>query len=316
VSRDVGWLALPLLSHGVRTAAVVHLDGIAFYEPLAHYGPFVDCAIGVSRETARNIPLLCRIPSNRTHEIPYGVRRLAEAEVVDKFARPVRMRRLEVAYIGRLVQAQKRVLDLPPVMGELSKRKVPFRMHLIGSGEDEPRLRADLVRLGVSDLVEWWGWLTPAEVSRRLKHLDALVLPSEFEGLPLVLLEAMGHGVVPVATRIRSGNSELIQNGDNGFLVPVGDAATFADRIEALQRDDFLLRDLGYRAWNTSGTYSVDRMVSSYEKCFSGTDVRAPRPSGRFPVMVSCRSRYPSWLRKLRSRFLGLQAAVLSRTRP
>ena len=84
VSSDVGWLALPHLDRVVQTAAVVHTDGRAFYEPLAHYGLFVDHAIGVSRETCRKIPLLCGVPEKRTRRIPYGVGRLSEAELAEK----------------------------------------------------------------------------------------------------------------------------------------------------------------------------------------------------------------------------------------
>lgn len=310
VSRDVGWLALPYLHHVARTAAVVHLDGSAFYEPLAHYGTFVDHAIGVSRETCRNIPLLCRVPEGRTRRIPYGVKRLSEAQLAAQLDVLRAPRPLEVAYIGRLVQTQKRVLDLAPMVRELARRNLPFAMHLIGTGEDAPRLREELARAGVGHHVRWWGWLTPAEVSVRLRQLDALVLPSDVEGLPLVLLEAMGHGVVPVATRIPSGNTELVHDGENGFLVSVGDSKGFADRLEQLHRDLALLIRLRRAAWVTSEDYSVEHMAAAYEACFAGEGERAPRPFGPFPVMPSCRSRYPTWLRKAKWRLSGVLAGA------
>ena len=75
VSRDVGWLALPHLDHVVRTAAVVQSDGPAFYGPLAHYGVFVDHAIGVSRETCRKISR--SLWSARESHAPNSLRRRA-----------------------------------------------------------------------------------------------------------------------------------------------------------------------------------------------------------------------------------------------
>jgi glycosyltransferase involved in cell wall biosynthesis len=125
VSSDVGWLALPHLDHLVRTAAVVHSDGPAFYQPLAHYSVFVDQAIGVSRETCRKIPLLCGVPASRTCQIPYGVERLSEALLAKRLRVSCRPRPLEVGYIGRLVQSQKRVLDLAPLVRELARRNLP-----------------------------------------------------------------------------------------------------------------------------------------------------------------------------------------------
>jgi glycosyltransferase involved in cell wall biosynthesis len=306
VSRDVGWLALPTLDPAVKTAAVVHWDGPAFYAPLAHYAVFVDHAIGVSRECCRNIVRLCGVPERRTRRIPYGVERFSGAQLEERLRIPPDPRPLEIAYIGRMVQAQKRVLDLVPLVRELAGRNVPFVMHLIGSGDDAHRLRAEMLSAGVGHDVRWWGWLTPTEVRVRLSQLDALVLPSDSEGLPLVLLEAMGHGVVPVATRIPSGNTELVRDAENGFLAEVGDTRAFADRLEELHRDATLLSRLRRAAWLTSADYSVERMASAYEACFTGVAERAPRPSGAFPVMPSCRSRHPTWLRKVKWRMFGM----------
>ena len=165
---------------------------------------------------------------------------------------PQERRPLEVAYIGRLVQSQKRVLDLAPLVRELARRNLPFVLHLIGSGEDAPRLREELARAEVGHHVRWWGWLARTEVGARLRQLDALVLPSDVEGLPLALLEAMGQGVVPVATRIPSGNTELVRDGENGFLAAVGDTNAFANRLEQLYLDPGLLTRLRRAAWVTS----------------------------------------------------------------
>jgi glycosyltransferase involved in cell wall biosynthesis len=310
VSRDVGWLALPHLDPLARTAAVVHWDGPAFYAPLAYYGVFIDCAIGVSRETCRNITGLCKVPESRTSRIPYGVERFSEAELAER-VRASHGRSLEVAYIGRLVQTQKRVLDLAPLASELARRKVPFVMHIVGSGGDAPRLRVELARARVAHHVRWWGWLTPAEVQVRLSQLDALVLPSDSEGLPFVVLEAMGHGVVPVATRIPSGNTELVRDGENGFLAAVGDTKALADHLEKLYRDPALLSRLRRAAWLTSADYSVERMASAYERCLAAEGERAPHPSGAFAVMPSCRSNYPVWLRRVKWRLSGMLARAL-----
>jgi glycosyltransferase involved in cell wall biosynthesis len=307
VSADIGWLALPHLRPAVRTAAVVHSDSPTFYGPLAHYGPFVDRAIGVSRETQRNIRRLCALPEERTRHIPYGVRHLAETQLAERPSTSATGRRLEVAYVGRLVHSQKRVLDLVPILTELARRGVPLLMHLVGAGEDGPRLREELDRAGLSDRVRWWGWLKPDEVSERLKQLDALVLPSDVEGLPLATLEAMAHGVVPVATRIPSGSSELISDAENGFLVAVGDSKGFADRLEELYLNPALLARLSRSAWASSQDYSVERMALRYEECLSGGGSRAPRPAS-YPVMPSCRSRYPRWLRRAKWHLADLAA--------
>lgn len=308
LSADAGWLALPLLGPTVGTLAIVHSDGPTFYNPLAHYAAFVDRAVGVSEQTYRRIVSHCGIPPVRARRIPYGVRRLSPDEARTRWEATAHAS-LRVAYVGRLVQGQKRVLDLAPLAAELARRGIPFEMHVIGTGEAAGRLTGEIEAAGLSGLVRFWGWLSPAEVSRRLLELDAVVLLSEVEGLPLALLEAMGHAAVPVVTRTRSGNSEVVRSGENGYLVPIGDIPAFADRLEALARDPGLLARLRQAAWETSGQYSLERMTAEYVRCIGETvsadEARAPRPASSLPVMPSCRSRYPLWLRRMKWRLLG-----------
>jgi glycosyltransferase involved in cell wall biosynthesis len=313
VSRDVGWLALPSLRPETRTAAVIHSDGPAFYDPLAHYEPFVDCAIGVSGEIHQKLASRCRMPPERTRQIPYGVDRFSRPQLRARVDEPCDPAGLQVAYVGRMAHSQKRVLDLPRLVSELTGRGVPFVLHMIGDGPDAPRLAEAFRETKGGEQVRWWGWLAPAEVRARLVRLDALVLVSDVEGLPLALLEAMGHGVVPVVTRIPSGNSEIVRDGENGFLAPVGDMAAFAARLAEMHGDPALLARLRRAAWETTEGYSIERMASAYEVGLGGPAPRAPRPAGPFPIMPSCRSRHPTWLRRIKWRLAG--AAAMARRR-
>jgi glycosyltransferase involved in cell wall biosynthesis len=308
LSPDVGWLALPLLDANVTTVAIVHSDGPSFYRPLAHYAPFVDCAVGVSARTHQRIIEECGIPPERARHIPYGVHRARASEVSKRWEIAGRPGFLRLAYLGRLEHSQKRVRDLPGVLSALASRGVPFEVEVIGDGEEAGWLRREVNAAGLASRVSFQGWLTPADVRRRLLTLDVLLLLSVAEGLPLALLEAMGHAVVPVVTNIASGNTEVVRDGENGYLVPVGDVNGFADRLQSLAGDPHTLCRLRRAAWQTSRLYSVERMVSSYVEVFnahSSSSGRAPRPPGSYPLMPSCRSRYPLWVRRLKWGVLG-----------
>ena len=76
--------------------------------------------------------------------------------------------------------------------------------------------------------------------------LDALVLTSRWEGLPIVFLEAMASSKPVVATSVGAA-SEVIQDGENGFLVPPGDTQTMSTRIVQLLRDEGLRQRMGKR---------------------------------------------------------------------
>jgi hypothetical protein len=86
----------------------------------------------------------------------------------------------------------------------------------------------------------------------------------------------------------------------------VGDTGAFAARLARLARDPRLLASLKRAAWEASRPYTVERMADAYVECFEAArSLSAQRAAGAarlpgFPVMPSCRSRYPFWLRKLK----------------
>jgi len=139
----------------------------------------------------------------------------------------------------------------------------------------------------------------------RSSDLDVLLLLSDSEGLPVALLEGVGQALVPVVTRIASGNGEIVRDGVNGFLLPVGDVHGFADRLEELGRDGALLRKMKQAAWETSRDYTIERMVERYatsieNQCEESRTRIRPARAMPYPVMPCCRSPYPRWLRKIK----------------
>lgn len=308
VSPDVGWLALPLLDSSVTTLAIVHADGPAFYRPLTYYASFVDSAVGVSAATHARIIAECGIPAERATHIPYGIAAAPLSRVIDRWTTDASPRALRLVYVGRLEHTQKRIRDLPLLLSELWRRGLAFEMDVIGDGPERGWLRREISQSPFVSFVRLLGWLGPDEVSQRLLHNDLLLLFSSSEGLPLALLEAMGHAVVPLVTRIPGGHSEVVRDGENGYLVPVGDSRALADRACELAAHPERLERLRRAAWETSQHFSIERMAESYQALFDSSAVgrvRAPRPEGAIPPMESCRSRYPLWLRRLKWGLLG-----------
>lgn len=305
-SPDVGWLALPLLALGVVTVSVAHNDIRAYYEPLTHYHPFIDVAVAVSAEIHRKI-IAGGTPSERVRQISYGVASLSRPDIEDRCSQPRDSRLpLNIGYIGRVVQEQKRVMELVPLAEHLKRRGVLFQLHIVGDGSERAQLSETFAASGAADCVKFWGWQSRERVQDLLRQMDVFLLMSDYEGLPVALLEAMGHGLAPVVSRIASGNTELIRNEENGYLVEVGDIEGFVGRLEHLAGNTSSLRKIQRVAWDTSQEFDISRMVDSYLECFEDAgaarfslDYRR-RTGGSYPPMPSCVSRYPFWLRKIK----------------
>jgi len=92
------------------------------------------------------------------------------------------------------------------------------------------------------------------------------LLPSLSEGLPAPVLEAMACGCAVISTRQR-GSLEVIRDGENGLLVPVGDVKAFLDKIQLLLRDEKYRLALVESGKKTLGQFSWDASVAKMEDC-------------------------------------------------
>src|SRR5690606_20382816 len=106
---------------------------------------------------------------------------------------------------------------------------------IAGDGEvDTYRRRAEA--LGLGSRVTFPGWVDGEQVAALLKESNILVLPSRVENLPLSLLEGMGYALCPVVTPV-GAVEDVIRNGENGLLVPVGDAGALAAALARVCAD-------------------------------------------------------------------------------
>jgi glycosyltransferase involved in cell wall biosynthesis len=132
---------------------------------------------------------------------------------------------------GRLEAAQKRQSDLIRALARLDP---PWRLELLGTGPHEERFRALAGKLGVGERVRFVGFVGDRdELVDHFRRCSVFALPSRWEGLPVALLEAMSCGAPAVGTAIPA-IAEVIEDGVNGRLVPLGDPAALAGAIAAL----------------------------------------------------------------------------------
>ena len=151
---------------------------------------------------------------------------------------------LKVGFVGRLSE-QKGVAYLIDAMAILAERGVRARCFIVGDGELEDGLRE---RAGASAANGRVAFLGRRDDSQNfLAQMDVCAIPSLWEGLPLVLLEAFSVGMTVVASAC-DGILDVVRGGENGLLVRPGDADGLADGLERLCKDDALRKRLGARA--------------------------------------------------------------------
>lgn len=138
---------------------------------------------------------------------------------------------------------------------------------IAGDGYERGDLESRMDRLGLTGRVSLPGFVE--DRSSFYSAISLFALPSRFEGMPNVLLEAMAAGLPSVSSDV-SGVGELIEDGVTGRLVPAEDSSRLAAAISELLRDEALMASMGARAKQTvKSEFSVDRMVDALEGLLS-----------------------------------------------
>ena len=173
--------------------------------------------------------------------------------------------RLVVGYIGQLI-ARKRVDTLIQAFHRLAVA----RKHLciIGDGPQRAQLERLAGELGESDHITFFGYRE--DRMRLLRCFDLFVLPSELEGVPRCLMEAMGAGIPVIASDI-PGCRDLVQDGVTGLLFTPGDEYGLARQIACLTQNPNLRAELArtgcQRVWETC---SAEAMARGYVALYGG----------------------------------------------
>jgi glycosyltransferase involved in cell wall biosynthesis len=214
---------------GVRCALVLHSDDPEYWALLDSSVPerWDGVVVGVSEAIAAESRR--RKPGADVRVIPCGV-------PIPSMAARWSPERFRVVYSGRMVERQKSVaLVLDTLIGFCRNCAVGEAV-LIGDGPELAVLKARVAEAGLDSRIRFTGRLAPAEVGPELAAGQAILLMSEFEGLPVAMLEGMACGLVPVARQMRSGIPEIVRDGETGLLLS-DDPSAAAESLIRLAAD-------------------------------------------------------------------------------
>jgi N-acetyl-alpha-D-glucosaminyl L-malate synthase BshA len=159
----------------------------------------------------------------------------------------------------------KRLLDVVEIFLRV-RREIPARLLLVGDGPDRAKVEARCRQCPDGGGIVFIGNLPVVE--EVLQNADLFLLPSETESFGLAALEAMACEVPVIATAV-GGLPEVVREGENGFLLPVGDVDGMASAALRLLRDDELHRRFksNARRWAVE-TFAQENVVSRYRELY------------------------------------------------
>lgn len=163
---------------------------------------------------------------------------------------------VEILFSGQLIE-RKGVDTLLEAFERVARRHPAARLTLLGSGPN----RADYEALVADDLkprVQFLGHQDPADLPKLFAKADIFCLPSRHDGWGVVVNEALGAGLPIVVSDKVGAGPDLVEQGENGFITPVNDAAALAEALDKIVGDAALRQRMTQRSTEMARRWDVD----------------------------------------------------------
>jgi glycosyltransferase involved in cell wall biosynthesis len=178
---------------------------------------------------------------------------------------------LRILFVGRF-HAQKNVSCLLEQCAHLPRQS--FELHLAGDGPLRHALENLANQLGLSEAIQWHGWVSRADLRELYQRADCFVNPSFYEGLPNSVLEAMASGLAVIASRV-PGNEDLVQHGETGLLFDLDAPSQLASHLRVLIDEPALAPRMGDAGRKVAlKDYSWRKVAERYRALFSSHSSR------------------------------------------
>lgn len=165
-----------------------------------------------------------------------------------------------LAFLG-LIGQRKGLFDLLKVLADIKGQGHDILLEVGGNG-DVDFFRFIVKQLGIQKQVIYHGWIGPKEKESLFRRVDAYVLPSYAEGMPMSVLEAMAHGLPVVSTNV-GGIPDLVCHNKTGLLISPGDRIALALAIKRLSLEPDLRIKMGERALErVKEHYQLETMIN------------------------------------------------------
>lgn len=241
--------------HTVHNVAEKEAEGLSQKINRVYYKLGWSKPVALSPEVQRTICQIYGLPENCVPVVYNGID-LGKCIPKQKYTNTGS---IEFLHIGRFNE-QKNHAGLLHAFRMLLERIPDCKLCLIGDGELRPEMEQLVEKLGIQNAVVFQG--SQSNVHPFLNQADAFLLPSNYEGMPMTIIEAMATGLPIVATRV-GGVPDMVEDGISALLVPCEEEAVCA-ACERLATDATLREKLGKAAKDRSPMFSASQMATRY----------------------------------------------------
>ncbi|WKN30485.1 glycosyltransferase family 4 protein [Porifericola rhodea] len=255
---------------------VYHMHGAGFHLFYKDTSPFVRKRIQYMINNADTLIVLSKWWQNffnsefRPKKIEI-VPNIVEAPSVVNRSSHVKNEYLNLLFLGR-VGDRKGIFDLLKVFStDVSFFKAHFKLKVGGDG-DIDRLKSNISEMGLSEMVEYIGFVEGEQKAKAIHKADIYVLPSYNEGLPISILEAMAYSKAVISTTV-GGIPEIIEDGYNGSLIEPGNLEALKSALLQLLNDPSKLKLYGERSYKiVSKRHFPDAVLSCLYQLYSNIE--------------------------------------------
>jgi glycosyltransferase involved in cell wall biosynthesis len=181
--------------------------------------------------------------------------------------RPAGLRAQEttrIVFAGRLM-AQKNPIQIVQTLAEL--KDLSWECVMLGDGPLMGEVQQAIEDHGLQERFSLPGWVTPEDVLDWFDKSDILFMPSLSEGLPVAGVQALAKGLALVVSDI-GGFADLVNNGENGYLVDASEPALYAERLRGLLENPEKLRAYREKSLVQSARFDLQTVVAQYAQIF------------------------------------------------
>lgn len=193
-----------------------------------------------------------RIDAKKVISIP-NANTYASNEIAEEYSK-----RKEVIFVGRLSDNDKRPDRLIKIWSKIEQQHKDWTLRFIGDGNEKENLIQQVAKASLRNVI-FEGYTNPKPYYERS---EIICLTSNFEGMPMVILEAKQHGVIPVMFDSFASASDIIMHKKNGLLIPPFDLDKYADSLSNLMKNNSLRSEISKEATDHSRFFDLENIVN------------------------------------------------------